>query len=190
MISRHTFRATWRVAEKKFTYNEELCNTTNAQHPRAYQNFFDQLQREICEYRLLFRSNSKLLSLKKYEDYKKSYSSLRHFLENEPLEFFGSVFTNVGSMSKKLHLWWMIRVYYMRSRSSVEVETLISQIHRIRTNPQRDHLTFVEMERELGVKLFFNNVDIYSYNFRQEYITAKSVLSIKHAIAFSLLYFM
>ena len=64
---------------KKSIYNEELRNATNTQHPRAYQNFFDQLQREIFEYRRLFRSNSKLLSLKKYEDYKKKVFIIETF---------------------------------------------------------------------------------------------------------------
>ena len=66
----------------------------------------------------------------------------------------------------------------MRSWSSIEVEILISQIHRIRTDPQRDHMTFVQMERELGVMLFFQKIDFYSYRFRQECIKAKYVLSI------------
>ena len=39
-------------------------------------------------------------------------------------------------MNQRIHLWWMIRVYCMCSRNSVQVETLISQIHRIRKNPQ------------------------------------------------------
>ena len=84
-------------------------------------------------------------------------------------------------MNQRIHLWWMIRVYCMCSRNSVQVETLISQIHRIRKDPQRDNMTFMEMEREFGLKLFFKNGDIYSYTFKQEYITAKSLYSMPTA---------
>ena len=43
-------------------------------------------------------------------------------------------------------------------------KTIISQIHKIRTSPQRDHMGFIEIERELSLKLFFRNIDIYNYS--------------------------
>ena len=79
-------------------------------------------------------------------------------------------------MGRRLHLWWIIRVYCKRSHSSVEVEQIISQIHKILTSPQRDHMTFVEMERELALRYFFRDIDIYNYTFLQEYHVAREFL--------------
>ena len=39
-------------------------------------------------------------------------------------------------------------------------------------------MTFVEMERELALRLFFRDVDIYKYTFLQEYHVANGVFSI------------
>ena len=39
-------------------------------------------------------------------------------------------------------------------------------------------MTFVGMERELALRLFFRDVDIYKYTFIQEYHVAKEAFSI------------
>ena len=63
---------------------------------------------------------------------------------------------------------YALRLFGKRSIMSANLETIIEDIHDIARDPQRNHMFIFQMENELVVKQLYQNVDIYTHDFKAE----------------------
>lgn len=74
-----------------------------------------------------------------------------------------------------LHLKFLLRAYCQRGMTSVPCETVISYLHKIMTDPERDHMEYTQLESLLAVKNLYKDVELKSHSFKAEFETAVNI---------------